>query len=53
MMVAAASLSLILLFAARFSFFLFRAATSHALAGASSPEVDEGCFGLHCGLLPD
>ena len=53
MMVAAASHSLILLSAARSFFFLFRAAMSHALTGASSLEVDDGCYGLHCGLLPD
>jgi hypothetical protein len=48
MMVMAASLSLIILFAARLSFFLFRTATSHALAGACSQEVDDGCFGRYC-----
>ena len=53
MMVVAASRSLILLSALRFSCFLFRTATSHALTGASSPEVDDGCFGLHCRLLTD
>jgi hypothetical protein len=36
-----------------FLFFLFRAAMSHALTGASSLEVDDGCYSLHCGLLPD
>jgi hypothetical protein len=53
MMVMAASLSLIILFAARLSFFLFRTATSHALAGACSQEVDDGCFGRYCRLLLD
>lgn len=36
-----------------FIFFLFRTATSHALAGACSPEVDYGCFGRYCRLLLD
>ena len=32
-------------------FFLFRAYTSHVFAGAGSPEVEDGCFGIHFGLL--
>ena len=34
-------------------FFLFSAYMSHAFAGAGSPEVEDGCFGIHFGLLLD
>jgi hypothetical protein len=41
-----------LFFLRAFCFFLFRAATSHALAVSSSPEVNDGCFGgIHCGAM--
>ena len=48
---ARTALHLAAFFLRAFCFFLFCAATSHALTGASSPEVNDGCFGLHCGAM--